>query len=188
MNPSKILKWSASAARLAMLKTGLGLRVSWPHGGKPVYMGRRARIRVVECGRLDAGAGLYLNENCLVQVNPGVRVVLDEGVYMNANARVVAAESVCVGDHTMLGPNVYVYDHDHAFGEDGVSSDLVTAPVEIGERCWVGANSLITRGVRIADRICVGGGRHVLTCGAGRLRWNSRQAHQALPYAGRGRK
>lgn len=159
MNLFKMVKWSMSAVRLAALKARLGSRVSWPHSGKPVYIGRGARIRVAEGGRLEVGAGLYLSENCLVQVNPGSRAALGEGVFMNANARIVAAESVRVGDHVMLGPNVCVYDHDHAFGEDGVSGDLVTSPVEIGERCWIGANSLVTRGARIADRICVGGGR-----------------------------
>lgn len=189
MNLSKMLKWSASAVRLAALKTGLGLRVSWPRGGKPVYIGRGARIRVAGGGRLDVGAGLYLSENCLVQVNPGARVILGDGVFMNANARVVAAESVRVGDRAMLGPNACVYDHDHAFGEGGVSGDLVASPVEVGERCWIGANSLVTRGVRIADRICVGGGggRHALPGGAWRLRRRSREARQAPCCAGRGR-
>lgn len=158
MSLSKMLKWSASAVRLAALKVGLGSKVSWPRRGKPVYIGRGARICVAEGGRLKVGVGLYLSENCLVQVNPGAGASLGECVFMNANARIVAAESVRVGNHAMLGPNVCVYDHDHAFGESGVSGDLVTSPVEIGERCWIGANSLVTRGVSIADRICVGGG------------------------------
>lgn len=188
MNLSKMLKWSASAVRLAALKVGLGAKVSWPHGGKPVYIGHGARIRVAEGGRLEVGAGLYLSENCLVQVNPGARVVLGEGVFMNANARVVAAESVNVGDHAMLGPNACVYDHDHAFGESGVSGDLVTSPVEIGDRCWIGAYSLVTRGVSIADRICVGGvGHHSLPGGDWRLRRRSREARQTPLCAGRGR-
>ena len=152
MNLSKMFKWSAGYARLAVLKIGLGSKVSWPRGGKPIYVGRGARIRVAGGGRLEVGAGLYLSENCLVQVNPGARAVLGEGVFMNANARIVVAESVRVGDHVMIGPNACVYDHDHVFGENGVSGDLVTSPVVIGEHCWIGANSLVTRGAQIADR------------------------------------
>lgn len=138
MNLSKILKWSASTIRLAVLKAGLGSRVSWPHRGKPVYIGRGARIRVAEGGSLEVGAGLYLSENCLVQVNHDAQTTLGEDVFMNANARIIAAESVRIGDRTMLGPNACVYDHDHAFGESGVSGDLMTSPVEIGkllDRC-----------------------------------------------------
>lgn len=187
MNLSKMLKWSASAVQLAALKAGLGPRVSWPRIGKPVYIGRGARIRVAEGGSLDVGSGLHLSKSCLVQVNPVARAVLGEGVFMNESARIVAAESVRVGGRAMLGPNICVYDHDHAFGENEVSGDLVSSPVEIGERCWIGANSLVTRGARIADRICVGGGRHALPCGAGRLRRLSREARQAPRRAGRGR-
>ncbi len=162
MNLSKILKWSASTIRLAVLKAGLGSRVSWPHRGKPVYIGRGARLRVAEGGSLEVGAGLYLSENCLVQVNHDAQATLGEGVFMNANARIVAAESVHIGDQTMFGPNACVYDHDHAFGESGVSGDLITSPVEIGERCWIGANSVMTRGTKIVDHVCVGGGQSSL--------------------------
>ena len=188
MSFSKLLKWSASAVRLAALKVGLGPRVSWPRGGKPVYIGRGARVRVAKGGRLELGQGLYLSENSLVQVNSGARASLGENVFMNANARMVAAESVRVGGHTMLGLNVCVYDHDHVFGEEGVSGDLVFSPVEIGERCWIGANSLVTRGVRIADRACVGGvGRHAFARGGGRLCRRPGLACQAPLRAGRGR-
>lgn len=180
MKFSKIIKWSASAVRLAALKTVLGSRASWPRSGKPVYVGRGARVRVAEGGRLEVGAGLYLSENCLVQVNPGAKASLGEGVFMNANARIVAAESVRVGDRAMLGPNACVYDHDHAFGEGGVSGDLVTSPVEIGERCWIGANSLVTRGTRITDRVCVGGGR------PSRVLWRSRESTLAPPRSSTG--
>ena len=142
-------------------------------------------VRVAEGGRLEVSAVLHLSENYLVQVNPGAKVSLGEGVFKNANARIVAAWSVRVGGCAMLGSNTCVYDHD--FGEGGVSGNLVTSPVEIGEHCWMGANSLITRGARIADRICVGGSRRALPRGGGRLCRRSCVARQVLCCVGWGR-
>ena len=72
--------------------------------------------------------------------------------------RLVAAEHVELGAHTMLGPNVCVFDHDHVFDAEGVHGQIVSAPIAIGERCWLGAHALVTKGVIVADRICVGGG------------------------------
>lgn len=178
MNLFKILKWSASAIGLAVLKAGLGSRISWPRAGKPIYIGRGARIRVAEGGRLEIGAALYLSENCLIQMNPGARASFGKEVFMNANSRVVAAESVHVGDHGMFRPNVCVYDHDHVFGENGVSNDLVTSPVEIDECCWMDANTLVTRGTKIADHVCVGGDCHSIPRGGRHLRRSSSETHR----------
>lgn len=186
MSFSRILKWTAGAVRLAALKAGLVPRVSRPCGGKPVYIGRGTRIRVAEGGRFDAGAGLYLSENRLVQMNAAAYVSFGEWVFKNANAGVTAAESVSMDDHTMLGPNACVCDHDHVFGEGIVSGGLVTSLVKIGERFWIGANSLVTRSVRTANRICVGSGRHALPNEDGRLRRRACTARQASFRVGLG--
>ena len=85
-------------------------------------------------------------------------MVVGEGCYLNTNCRLVAAEHVELGAHTMLGPNVCVFDHDHVFDAEGVHGQIVSAPIAIGERCWLGAHALVTKGVIVADRICVGGG------------------------------
>lgn len=158
MSPAKILKWLASFLRVLAFRIRLGSRVSWPKGGKPVYIGRNARIRVEKGAHLTIGSGFYLSENALVQVNPEAQVKIGTHVFMNANARIVAAESVEIGDGVMLGPNVCVYDHDHVFDSKGVHAQLVTTPIAIGSRCWIGANALVTRGCSIVAKTLVGGG------------------------------
>ena len=158
MQIGKLIKWSASAARLAAAKARLGGRLRLPHGGKPVYLGRGARLVVEEGGVMELGCGTYVDDRCRLQVSSGACMSLGEGCYLNTNCRVVAAECVSVGAHTMFGPNACVFDHDHVFDAEGVHGELASAPIAIGERCWLGANVLVTRGVTIADKICVGGG------------------------------
>lgn len=154
----KIIKWSASVARVAVAKIRLGSRLRLPNGGKPVYLGRGARLVVADGGVMELGRGVYIDDRCRLQVSAGAHMSLGEGCYLNTNCRVVAAEGVSVGAHTMFGPNACVFDHDHVFDGEGVHSDLASAPIAIGERCWLGANVLVTKGVAIADKICVGGG------------------------------
>lgn len=58
----------------------------------------------------------------------------------------------------MLGPNVLIYDHDHAYQERVQTSDYLVEEVIIGERCWIGAGSIILRGTRIGDKCVIAAG------------------------------
>lgn len=157
MQIDKLIKWSASALRVASAKMRLGYKLRLPSGGKPVYLGRKVRLDVERGGVMEFGSGVYIDDHCRLQVCPDAHMSIGEGCYLNTNCRVVAAEDLNIGAQTMLGPNACVFDHDHVFDAEGVHGDLVSAPVVIGERCWLGANVLITKGVSLADKICVGG-------------------------------
>ena len=154
----RIVKWLASGVRLIMAKIKLGRRLKLPVSGKPVYMGHSARIYAGKGSRVALSPGAYLSDGVFLQVGEGAELVLGESVFLNEGVRLVSMESIHIGDHTLLGPNACIYDHDHIFDIEGVHADLVTAPVRIGLRCWLGANVLVTRGVQIADRILLGGG------------------------------
>ena len=158
MRIGKLVKWSVSAARVVVAKMKLRRGLQLPHGGKPVYLGRGVRLAVAKGGVLELGRGTYIDERCRLQVSAGAHMFLGEGCYLNTNCRVVAAEDIRIGAHVMFGPNVCVFDHDHVFDGDGVHGELACSPISIGERCWLGANALVTKGVAIADRICIGGG------------------------------
>lgn len=170
MQIGKLIKWSASALRVASAKMRLGNKLRLPRGGKPVYLGRSVRLDVEHGGVIEFGPGVYIDDRCRLQVCSDARMSIGEGCYLNTNCRVVAVEDLNIGVQTMLGPNVCVFDHDHAFDAKGVHGDLVSAPVVIDEHCWLGANVLITKGVSLADKICVGGGnRYALAVGIGRV-------------------
>lgn len=147
----KSLKWGASALRVARLCIVYGgrLKISL---GKPLYIGRGARVILGADATLSVGSGVYLSPGCVVQVNDGARLMLEDGVYMNENCRVTVVESTRIGSDTIFGPNVQVYDHDHQFDRWGVRSELLHAPVSIGQHCWLCANAVVTRGCAIADR------------------------------------
>lgn len=153
----KLMKWGISVLRVVACRIANGGRLKVAPG-RPLYLGKNARIRVAKGAVCEVGPGVYLSRGCLLQVNEGARLSIGPRVFLNENVRVVAQERVEIGPGTLFGPNVCVYDHDHIFDTDGVHADLSSAPAFIGERCWIGANVLVTSGVSIADRICVGGG------------------------------
>lgn len=153
----KLLKWGASALRVVACRIANGGRLKIAPG-RPLYLGKGARICVAERAFCEIGSGVYLSRGCLLQANEGARLSVASGVFFNENVRVVVQERVEIGEDTLFGPNVCVYDHDHVFDVDGVHDELKSSPVYIGERCWIGSNALVTRGVTVAERVCIGGG------------------------------
>ena len=153
----KLLKWGASALRVTACRVANGgrLKVS---PGRPLYLGKGARILVAKGASCEIGSGVYLSRGCLLQVNGGASLSVASGVFFNEGVRVVVQQKVEIGKDTLFGPNACVYDHDHVFDADGVHGDLKSAPTSVGARCWIGANALVTRGASVANRICVGGG------------------------------
>lgn len=153
----KFLKWGASALRVVACRIANGGRLKVAPG-RPLYLGKGARILVSKGASCEIGSGVYLSRGCLLQANEGASLSIAPGVFFNENVRIVVQERVGIGEGTLFGPNVCVYDHDHVFDADGVHADLKSAPTTIGEHCWIGANALVTRGAIVADRVCVGGG------------------------------
>ena len=67
-----------------------------------------------------------------------------------------------MGDHVLIGPNVVIVSSQHRWD---LSTELPmiqqghqSAPVVIGDDVWIGANSVVTPGVTLAEGTVVGAG------------------------------
>jgi acetyltransferase-like isoleucine patch superfamily enzyme len=73
--------------------------------------------------------------------------------------------SIHIGDHTKIGGNARIYDHDyHALDHLSRRSPVndiaacKTAPVVIGDDILIGANAIVLKGVTIGERSVIGAG------------------------------
>ena len=64
--------------------------------------------------------------------------------------------SVTLGRGTYIGPNVGLITANHDF--DDLDQHLPARPIELGEKCWVGMNSVLMPGVSLGPRTIVGAG------------------------------
>ena len=117
-------------------------------------------------GRLALGPGVLLEPNVWITAPGSARVRIGEGTFLNIGVMVAALELVEIGAHCMLANGCFVSDADHRF-EDPVEpvpwqGFTTKGPTRIGDNVWCGAHVVVTSGVTIGER-CVIGANSVVT-------------------------
>lgn len=142
----------------------IGANVRLALGARIVNVGDRKNARVVgDCVirgilKLEAGAELEI----------GRFSYLGDGVVVSAQ------DSVSIGEATLLAHGVQVFDNNshpisatqrelqfrRMIGYKDKTGPMIidAAPVSIGNRCWVGMNSIVMKGVSIGDDTIVAAG------------------------------
>lgn len=106
--------------------------------GKHVRAHRRSKLLAFESGVLKIGSN----------------TALGNGVSIHC------MDKITIGDGVQFGPDVKIYDHDHDFRVPGgiLAEKFKTAPVEIGDNCWIGCNVVILMGTTLGENCVVGAG------------------------------
>lgn len=132
------------------------------HVGRNVIVGRCT----LWGGRSPSVAGLRLADN--VRLYDGCRLVIDhlstesgidvgDGAALNFNCYVDGSGGVKVGAGAILGPNVVILSSSHG-AASGERNKKELKPVRIGERAWIGANTVILAGAEIGNGAVIGAG------------------------------
>ena len=126
------------------------------------------------------GSELNIGENCTIKssflsnlVGLSQRTIIvtrteDAKINIGNNvgisgATIYARKGITIGDNTLIGGNVKILDNDfHPIEVEARNLDIKekigTRKIKIGRDCFIGANSLILKGVEIGDGSVVGAG------------------------------
>lgn len=86
-------------------------------------------------------------------------MLVGEKVFFNFNCVVLDVAEVKIGSRTLFGPNVQIYTATHPIDPVERTSGLEYAkPIRIGEDVWVGGSAVICPGVTIGNRCVIGAG------------------------------
>lgn len=87
-------------------------------------------------------------------------ICIADRCYINRHTFIDASEQVTIGADTMVGPMVYITDHDHGTDADELirKQELRGSAVRIGRDAWIGAGAIILKGVTIGDGAVIGAG------------------------------
>ena len=130
-------------------KIGIKIRLFW---GAEVQLDRKSFYKLGNYLKIDKGA--------LIAVRKNAKLEIGDGVGIGAYNRIISHKKISIGKETILGPNVFIYDHDHKYDSNlGIDRfNYNTSEISIGEKCWIGANVVILRGSHIGDRCLIAAG------------------------------
>lgn len=112
----------------------------------------------IDKGKISFGRGLGVKKGTQIAANGG-HIVIGKGVNFNHNCMCVSHKSITIGDDCSFGPNVCIYDHDHAFNSNGkIKGKFKSSNIIIEDNVWIGANSIILRGSHIGSNSVIGAG------------------------------
>jgi len=112
----------------------------------------------IECRKGGSLIAKGLSTGRYVHIATSGSLVIGFDVYINRNSIIVCHESISIGNGSIFGPNVCIYDHDHKISANGKEKGFNCSAVMIGNNCWIGAGAIILRGTILGDNCVVGAG------------------------------
>ncbi len=85
-------------------------------------------------------------------------IILGDCVLLTGGARILAAQSIQIGDGCMLAANAVISDCDWHGIYDRTEIDTNARPVVLAQNVWIGTNAFIGKGVHIGKNSIVGAG------------------------------
>jgi maltose O-acetyltransferase len=92
-------------------------------------------------------------------IDYGTNMYVGENFCANMDCIFLDVAEIHIGNDVMLGPRVSLFTPGHPIDADVRSRGLEFGlPITIGDRVWIGGNTVINPGVTIGDNVIIGSG------------------------------
>jgi acetyltransferase-like isoleucine patch superfamily enzyme len=122
------------------------LRLRGARIGPKTSVGRRVVVR--KANLIHLGTRVEIEHDVFLKMTGGALTIGDY-TFIGRGCEIDVAESVVIGAHALLAPNVFITDHTQGNRNGAVA---------IGDDAWIGAHAVILAGVTIGDGAIVGAG------------------------------
>lgn len=141
-----------------------GVKANIIHRGGRLQMGlrwgagkfRESELIITDGATLEIGGDTTFFTGCSVIIDPGAELSIGAGCRINMNTRIAVFNRVTFGDNVRISENVTFRDSDNHFVNGG--SNILSAPIEIGNSVLIGINSTILKGVTLGEGCVVAAG------------------------------
>lgn len=112
--------------------------------------------------KISLGKGINFRNYIHILVQDRATLEIGDHVFMNNFCSVNCLDHISIGENTLFGENVKLYDHNHEHQNAPefkiFHSQFTKAPIKIGKNCWLGSNVTVLKGVTIGDNCIIGAG------------------------------
>ena len=126
--------------------------------GKNTRVFRRARVDTMPFASFEMGDNVTIEDFTFINNGMGP-VKIGDWSFIGAMNAIIGP--VTIGKHIMTAQNVVMSGLNHGFESVSVGfryQPCTTSEIVIGDGCWIGANVVITSGVKIGNYVVVAAG------------------------------
>lgn len=115
-------------------------------------------LKLIYGKKIKFGKNVHFRKRFEVNIDGG-KLIIGDRVFFNNDCSINTHEKIIIGNDTLIGENVKMYDHNHIFNETGVEPHkFKSEEIVIGEKCWICSNVTILKGTVIGDGSVIGAG------------------------------
>lgn len=122
---------------------------------------RKIFLKIIYTKKLTIGSKTTWRRNFSILIEKNAHIEIGKNCFFNNDCSLVAMSSIKIGEGTLFGENVKIYDHNHRFNKFSTpikNQGYSVNPVEIGNHCWIGSNVVILKGSKIGNNCVIGAG------------------------------
>ena len=124
-----------------------------------IIVGNNCRIRS------DITTNLSISKKSIFRTfNKGALIEIKDNTGINGSV-ITCAEKIVIGRNVLMGYNCYISDTDNHVIDPALrhTGKAETAPIDIGDNVWLGANVVVLKGVSIGENSVIGANSLVLS-------------------------
>lgn len=114
------------------------------------------KIRINGEGRICFGRNVILKENVIFNVSAGGEIILSDNVFINDFSCINSREYIYIGNNTIIGQGVKIYDHNHDYQGLNKISEYKSGRVIICDNVWIGSDVVILNKSLIENGCVIG--------------------------------
>lgn len=154
------IKYLITRAKLRDKVTFNGFTVVYEFKDSSIIFKKGENKTIINSSSLSNMVGLY--QRSIIVARYGGKISIGSGCGISGST-IYSMDSINIGDNVLIGGNCKIIDNDfHPLPAsqriDQKEEDIRKRAIEIGDGCFIGANSIILKGCRLGKNCVVGAG------------------------------
>lgn len=118
-------------------------------------------FKILYRNRISFGKGVHWRKQISIDIDRNSFLKIGKNVFFNNFCSINVKKCIVIGDNTLFGENVKIYDHNHVFNRKNLlikDSGYTVKELIIGSNCWICSNVVLLKGCKIGNNCVVSAG------------------------------